>query len=346
MRRSLSALLSSAPRPPRAAEGALDKGTRRAMQHDDELDFGEDDLVPPALAHPHQGTDTRSAGHAAQAGMEGSAGPTQGHSTHTGPAAAPAGAAPLPSSSSLAQPAPASTAAATAPAKTSTAAKAAHDETLDANGNKLPAGWVSRLSKSTGNIYYRNTLLNTSEWDIPTEPARGKQATPPSPAPAPPAAESAQVQAPEVAAAAAETHASASTESLPQEQAAAADSAAKQRTFVHPDRLKLAGVVPAPAPPGALRLSLSLCNPCTPRADIRVLSPVAAAAPTGPSTPAGNAQYPPRRSVAQGKLSFSLSRRCRARRETGLCDISRVRSSRAAAWRICPAPRGSEGRPA
>ena len=54
----------------------------------------------------------------------------------------------------------------------------AHNEHLDEHGNPLPEGWVSRVSKSTKRIYYRNTRLNTSEWDIPTKPAHGPTPTP------------------------------------------------------------------------------------------------------------------------------------------------------------------------
>lgn len=108
-----------------------------AVHQDDELDFGDDDLAPLAHARPPV------------------------------PAPAPA---PAPQATATAHTA---TAKPTAPAAAPAPKPGGHDESLDENGRKLPDGWVSRVSKSTQRIYYRNTRLNTSEWDIPTAPAPG-----------------------------------------------------------------------------------------------------------------------------------------------------------------------------
>ncbi|XP_037268706.2 peptidyl-prolyl cis-trans isomerase NIMA-interacting 1 [Rhipicephalus microplus] len=35
----------------------------------------------------------------------------------------------------------------------------------------LPAGWEKRLSRSTGEVYYLNSLTMESQWDTPKEPA-------------------------------------------------------------------------------------------------------------------------------------------------------------------------------
>lgn len=67
-------------------------------------------------------------------------------------------------------PVPTQTAVAASPAAP---APKPRDETVDANGNPLPAGWVSRISKSTQQVYYRNVKKNTTCWDIPQEPADG-----------------------------------------------------------------------------------------------------------------------------------------------------------------------------
>ncbi|KAI5479399.1 hypothetical protein MNV49_003733 [Pseudohyphozyma bogoriensis] len=50
-----------------------------------------------------------------------------------------------------------------------------HDKTLDAFGRPLPAGWISKVSTTSGDIYYRNLVANTTCWDIPTEPAEKKR---------------------------------------------------------------------------------------------------------------------------------------------------------------------------
>ena len=54
------------------------------------------------------------------------------------------------------------------------AAKAAHDKTRDKHGKPLPPGWVSKMSSSLGDVYYRNIVTNTSSWEIPTWPADDK----------------------------------------------------------------------------------------------------------------------------------------------------------------------------
>lgn len=42
-----------------------------------------------------------------------------------------------------------------------------HDSTLDANGNKLPPNWESRISSTKGDIYYKNLVNSKSSWEIP-----------------------------------------------------------------------------------------------------------------------------------------------------------------------------------
>ncbi|BHF69226.1 Peptidyl-prolyl cis-trans isomerase NIMA-interacting protein 1 [Sparganum proliferum] len=37
----------------------------------------------------------------------------------------------------------------------------------------LPPGWTSGVSRSTGKTFYVNTLTNESQWEVPTQPARG-----------------------------------------------------------------------------------------------------------------------------------------------------------------------------
>nr|XP_050023732.1 peptidyl-prolyl cis-trans isomerase NIMA-interacting 1-like [Dermacentor andersoni] len=36
----------------------------------------------------------------------------------------------------------------------------------------LPAGWEERMSRSTGEVYYLNTLTKESQWDFPEQPAQ------------------------------------------------------------------------------------------------------------------------------------------------------------------------------
>jgi len=46
-----------------------------------------------------------------------------------------------------------------------------HDKSRDKHGNLLPPGWVSKVSSTLGDVYYRNIITNTSSWEIPTWPA-------------------------------------------------------------------------------------------------------------------------------------------------------------------------------
>jgi hypothetical protein len=50
-------------------------------------------------------------------------------------------------------------------------AKVEHDKTRDKHGTLLPPGWVSKVSSTLGDVYYRNIVTNTSSWEIPTWPA-------------------------------------------------------------------------------------------------------------------------------------------------------------------------------
>lgn len=122
------------------------------------------------------------------------------------------------------------------------------------------------MSKSTGDVYYRNTVFNSSSWDIPTEPAQAGS-TGVAPAPAPTLASVAV--AVEAAAPVEERSSSSSSSSRPHPQQQQSQSAYEQedvargapappsvpqqqkKLFVHPDRLKLAGDAaqsPLPSP--------------------------------------------------------------------------------------------------
>jgi len=255
------------------------------MHQDDELDFGEDDLVlqpAPArsassldLVRPHSSASTsatlKAAGTAPPTTMASLSTANLGATTAT---AADAAAASSLAAHHLAPASAAPSAASTPPVQP----KKAHDESLDALGNKLPYGWVSRVSKSTGNVYYRNTVLNTSAWDIPTEPA----APPPAPVvapvgavevapseqvavavPAPPA----PVLAPEQAPAPVALEPVAQQQQQQQDmqmhdvrpQETTAPVAPKPRVFVHPDRLKFADPEAAASSTSA-SLSRSSCS--------------------------------------------------------------------------------------
>ena len=37
----------------------------------------------------------------------------------------------------------------------------------------VPEGWEERVSKSSGRTYYLNLLTKESQWEMPTEPAKG-----------------------------------------------------------------------------------------------------------------------------------------------------------------------------
>jgi len=39
--------------------------------------------------------------------------------------------------------------------------------------NAVPEGWEERVSKSSGKTYYLNLLTKESQWEMPTEPAKG-----------------------------------------------------------------------------------------------------------------------------------------------------------------------------
>jgi len=119
------------------------------MHQEDELDFDEDDLVPQAFAMPSSSSSSsllsRSQPHSATV--------TASLSTSTTTVPTPASTKPPP-----------------------------HDTSLDSLGRKLPQGWVSRMSNTTGELYYRNIVSNTSSWEIPTTPAvENKNDSPPPP---------------------------------------------------------------------------------------------------------------------------------------------------------------------
>ncbi|KAF0310666.1 Peptidyl-prolyl cis-trans isomerase NIMA-interacting 1 [Amphibalanus amphitrite] len=40
-------------------------------------------------------------------------------------------------------------------------------------GDNLPEGWEKKTSRSTGQVYYLNLYTKDSQWEVPTEPARG-----------------------------------------------------------------------------------------------------------------------------------------------------------------------------
>lgn len=95
------------------------------------------------------------------------------------------------------------------------------DETVDSNGRPLPAGWVSRVSKSTNTLYYRNVKMNTTCWDIPQKPAEEPEVV----IVEQPQQQTASVQKAE------------EREATEQEQ-----EQPKRQPAVHPDRLRLLGV--------------------------------------------------------------------------------------------------------
>ena len=37
----------------------------------------------------------------------------------------------------------------------------------------VPEGWEERVSKSSGKTYYLNLLTKESQWEMPSEPAKG-----------------------------------------------------------------------------------------------------------------------------------------------------------------------------
>ncbi|KPV77675.1 uncharacterized protein RHOBADRAFT_51498 [Rhodotorula graminis WP1] len=280
------------------------------MHQDDELDFGEDDLVlQPAPAHLASSLDQVDPDSAASTSTahQGSAAPPSTTMTSlnatapgatTTTAAGPAHAATV-SAHQLAPASAAQTAASTPPVQP----KKPHDESLDALGNKLPQGWVSRVSKSTGNVYYRNTVLNTSAWDIPTEPAVPAQPEPVvahvAPVVAAPAEQAPVAAVPAPAApvlAPEQAPALVALEPVPQQQpqqetqmqdvrshdasAPSAPVAPKPRVFVHPDRLKFAD-------PEAAASSTSSFAP-----------------PTGPR--GGSSMYPARRTSTAAQERHAL----------------------------------------
>ncbi|ORY87424.1 hypothetical protein BCR35DRAFT_302178 [Leucosporidium creatinivorum] len=106
-----------------------------------------------------------------------------------------------------------------------------HNESLDSLGRPLPPGWVSRVSKSTQDLYYRNTLSNTSCWDIPTEPAgkEVRETTPPRPEPV------VQVEEREV-------------RQVEMEMEKEREKEQPKKLAVHPDRLRLVGATPSEPP--------------------------------------------------------------------------------------------------
>ncbi|CDR41880.1 hypothetical protein NBRC10512_000851 [Rhodotorula toruloides] len=256
------------------------------MNHDEELDFGEDELVPQVQQAVDASLDSRTAHSTSLASDRavGAGGRSNGplHDSASGgsgdAAAGDAGGAGSSASKQFASTASATASAASTPPVSASTANKPHDETLDEKGNRLPEGWVSRVSKSTGRLYYRNTLLNTSEWDIPTRPASAsKEATPPPP----PAASAPQPVAVESVPAASQTetradHPAPLMREEPQEMRSAQQvEERKPRGYIHPDRLRLTSAEPVPA----------ASPPTMP--------------PTGPAADRnrpGAAQYPPRRS--------------------------------------------------
>lgn len=298
------------------------------MNHDEELDFGEDELVPQVQQAVDASLDNRTAhstslasdraggaGGSFNGSLNGSASGGSG-----GAAAGDAGVAGSSASKQFASTASATASAASTPPVSASTANKPHDETLDEKGNKLPEGWVSRVSKSTGRLYYRNTLLNTSEWDIPTRPASAsKEATPPPPpvtsapqpvasAPQPIAVESvpprsqtetrADPPAPVVREESQETRSAQQIEER------------KPRGYIYPDRLRLTSAEPVPAasPPSASRSSASTSHVGLTHHS----SPSTAMPPTGPAADRnrpGAAQYPPRRSSQSTNGELHVRRR-------------------------------------
>lgn len=63
--------------------------------------------------------------------------------------------------------------------KSPTPPRPPHDSSLDVEGNKLPLNWQSRVSSTSGDVWYKNVLNGTSSWVIPKE----RSPTPPLPPP-------------------------------------------------------------------------------------------------------------------------------------------------------------------
>lgn len=71
------------------------------------------------------------------------------------------------------------------PASSSSAVAAAGGggSTFAPDGTRLPYGWTTKLSASSGEIYYRNDTKNMSLWDVPGEElANVREVSPPAPA--------------------------------------------------------------------------------------------------------------------------------------------------------------------
>lgn len=231
-------------------------GCPTAMNHDEELDFGEDELVPQVQQAADASLDHRTAHSASRAtnaahGADGNTSGSMNGSTASGgsgAAAGDAGGGVSSSSRQLASTASATASAASTPPVPASKFNKPNDETLDEKGDKLPAGWVSRVSKSTGRLYYRNTLLNTSEWDIPTRPASAsKGATPPPAASAPQPTAVEAVAAPSQSETKADPPAPPAREESQESRSAGQPEGRKSRGFIHPDRLRLASAEPIPA---------------------------------------------------------------------------------------------------
>lgn len=162
----------------RALDSPLTSAPRFRMQDDIELDYDEDEfndsaVLPSAPADPQPEPEPEpeptpappapvtETAHVESAQSNAS---TADNAQPTAPAAeddsAPAQAA-----------APEAAPAAAAASEPTPAGKAEHDKTRDKHGNLLPPGWVSKVSSTLGDVYYRNIVTNTSSWEIPTWPA-------------------------------------------------------------------------------------------------------------------------------------------------------------------------------
>jgi hypothetical protein len=40
-----------------------------------------------------------------------------------------------------------------------------------ATAKELPDGWITDVSRTSGETYYRNTVTDDAQWEVPTEPA-------------------------------------------------------------------------------------------------------------------------------------------------------------------------------
>lgn len=58
-----------------------------------------------------------------------------------------------------------------APATKRAAKKTKRSPTVGSSLKRLPNGWVTDVSRTSGETYYRNTVTDEAQWEVPVEPA-------------------------------------------------------------------------------------------------------------------------------------------------------------------------------